>query len=52
MIKLDMKAVLIKFNEKNYKKRVASVSVLSLEEDNNHSYVLEENNSPSDTADS
>jgi len=40
-----VKRWLILYNEKNYKKRVASVPILSLEEDNNHSYVLEENNS-------
>ena len=38
----------ILYNEKNYKKRVNSVSVSTLEEDNEHSYVIEENNSPSD----
>jgi hypothetical protein len=43
-----VKRWLILYNEKNYKKRVNSVPIVSLEEDNNHSYVLEENNSPSD----
>jgi hypothetical protein len=43
-----VKRWLILYNEKNYKKRVAAVPVASLEEDNNHSYVIEENNSPSD----
>ena len=35
-------------NTKNYKKRVNSTPIASLEEDSNHSYVIEENNSPSD----
>jgi hypothetical protein len=43
-----VKRWLILYNEKNYKKRVNSVPVMSIEEDNNHSYVIEENNSPSD----
>jgi hypothetical protein len=43
-----VKRWLILYNEKNYKKRVAAVPVASLEEDNSHSYVIEENNSPSD----
>ena len=43
-----VKRWLILYNEKNYKKRVNSVSVSTLEEDNEHSYVIEENNSPSD----
>lgn len=43
-----VKRWLILYNEKNYKKRVNSISILSLEEDNNYSYSIEENNSPSD----
>jgi len=43
-----VKRWLILYNEKNYKKRVNSVPIMSLEEDNNHSYTIEENNSPSD----
>jgi hypothetical protein len=43
-----VKRWLILYNEKNYKKRVNSVPIISLEEDNNHSYTIEENNSPSD----
>ena len=43
-----VKRWLILYNEKNYKKRVAAVPIASLEEDNNHSYTIEENNSPSD----
>lgn len=43
-----VKRWLILHNNKNYKKRVASIPILSLEEDNNHSYVIEDNNSPSD----
>jgi hypothetical protein len=43
-----VKRWLILYNEKNYKKRVNSVSTSVLEEDNSHSYVIEENNSPSD----
>ena len=43
-----VKRWLILYNEKNYKKRVAAVPITSLEEDNNHSYTIEENNSPSD----
>jgi len=43
-----VKRWLILYNEKNYKKRVNSVSASVLEEDNDHSYVIEENNSPSD----
>jgi hypothetical protein len=39
---------LILYNENNYKKRVNSVPVSTIEEDNGHSYVIEENNSPSD----
>ena len=43
-----VKRWLILYNEKNYKKRVQSIPVSSLEEDNSHSYVIEDNNSPSD----
>jgi hypothetical protein len=43
-----VKRWLILYNEKNYKKRVNSVSASVLEEDDSHSYVIEENNSPSD----
>jgi hypothetical protein len=43
-----VKRWLILYNEKNYKKRVNSIPIMSLEEDNNHSYTIEENNSPSD----
>lgn len=43
-----VKRWLILYNEKNYKKKVNSIPILSLEEDNNHTYTIEENNSPSD----
>lgn len=43
-----VKRWLILYNDKNYKKRIQSISVATLEEDNNHSYVIEENNSLSD----
>ena len=43
-----VKRWLILYNENNYIKRVNSIPVETLEEDNNHSYVIEENNSPSD----
>jgi len=43
-----VKRWLILYNEKNYKKRVNSIPVTTLEEDSGHSYVIEENNSPSD----
>ncbi len=43
-----VKRWLILYNEKNYKKRVSSVPIMTLEEDSGHSYVIEENNSPSD----
>ena len=43
-----VKRWLILYNEKNYKKRVNSLPINILEEDNEHSYVIEENNSPSD----
>jgi hypothetical protein len=43
-----VKRWLILYNEKNYKKRVNSVPASVLEEDNGHTYVIEENNSPSD----
>jgi hypothetical protein len=43
-----VKRWLIAYNDKNYKKRVKSIPIATLEEDNDHSYVMEENNSPSD----
>jgi hypothetical protein len=43
-----VKRWLILYNDNNYKKRVNSVPVSIIEEDNGHSYVIEENNSPSD----
>jgi len=43
-----VKRWLIAYNDKNYKKRVSSIPIAALEEDNEHSYVMEENNSPSD----
>jgi DNA-directed RNA polymerase specialized sigma subunit len=43
-----VKRWLITYNDVNYKKRVNSSPVSVLEEDNSHSYVIEENNSPSD----
>jgi hypothetical protein len=43
-----VKRWLILYNEKNYKKRVNSVPASVLEEDNGYTYVIEENNSPSD----
>jgi hypothetical protein len=43
-----VKRWLILYNEKNYKKKVASIPVSILEEDNAYSYTIEENNSPSD----
>jgi hypothetical protein len=43
-----VKRWLILYNDKNYVKRVGSVPISTLEEDNTHSYVIEENNSPSD----
>jgi hypothetical protein len=43
-----VKRWLILYNDTNYKKRVNSVPVSIIEEDNGHSYVIEENNSPSD----
>lgn len=43
-----VKRWLILYNEKNYLKQVNSIPIISLEEDNNHSYVIEDNNSPSD----
>lgn len=41
-----VKRWLILYNDKNYKKKVASIPIELLEEDNDHSYVIEENNSP------
>ena len=43
-----VKRWLILYNEKNYLKQVNSIPIISLEEDNNHSYIIEDNNSPSD----
>jgi DNA-directed RNA polymerase specialized sigma subunit len=43
-----VKRWLILYNDKNYKKKVASIPVSVLEEDNTFSYTIEENNSPSD----
>jgi hypothetical protein len=43
-----VKRWLILYNEKNYKKQVNSISLLSLEEDHTNPYSVEENNSPSD----
>lgn len=43
-----VKRWLILYNEKNYKKKIASIPIISLEEETNHSYTIEENNSPSD----
>lgn len=43
-----VKRWLILYNETNYKKRVKSTPIISIEEDGTHSYVIEENNSPSD----
>ena len=43
-----VKRWLILYNDKNYKKKVSSIPVSVLEEDNSFSYTIEENNSPSD----
>jgi len=43
-----VKRWLILYNETNYKKRVNSSPVSSIEEDGTYSYTVEENNSPSD----
>jgi hypothetical protein len=43
-----VKRWLILYNDTNYKKRVKSTPIVSIEEDGTHSYVIEENNSPSD----
>jgi len=43
-----VKRWLILYNETNYKKRINSTPVSSIEEDNSFSYSIEENNSPSD----
>ena len=43
-----VKRWLILYNETNYKKRVNSTPVSTLEEDGEYSYTVEENNSPSD----
>ena len=39
-----VKRWLILYNETNYKKRVKSTPIATIEEDGNHSYVIEENN--------
>jgi len=43
-----VKRWLILYNENNYKKRVKSIPIENIQEDNKHSYIIEENNSPSD----
>jgi hypothetical protein len=43
-----VKRWLITYNDVNYKKRVNSTPVSTIEEDGSHSYTVEENNSPSD----
>ena len=43
-----VKRWLILYNEKNYKKKVASIPISVLDDDNSESYVMEEYNSPSD----
>jgi len=43
-----VKRWLILYNDKNYKKKVTSIPISALEEDNVFSYSIEENNSPSD----
>jgi hypothetical protein len=43
-----VKRWLILYNEKNYKKKVASVPITILNDDITESYTIEENNSPSD----
>ena len=43
-----VKRWLILYNENNYKKRVSSTPIETIEEDNSHSYTLEVTNSPSD----
>jgi hypothetical protein len=43
-----VKRWLILYNDKNYQKYINSVPIITLEEDSNHSYVIEDNNSPSD----
>jgi len=43
-----VKRWLILYNDKNYKKKISSIPVSVLEEDNSFSYTIEENNSPSD----
>jgi hypothetical protein len=42
-----VKRWLILYNETNYKKRVKSTPITTIEEDGNHSYVIEENNNMS-----
>jgi hypothetical protein len=43
-----VKRWLILYNQKNYSKKINSSPIEVLEEDNSHSYTIEENNSPSD----
>jgi len=43
-----VKRWLILYNDKNYKKKIVSIPASVLEEDNEFSYTIEENNSPSD----
>ena len=43
-----VKRWLILYNEKNYKKKITSIPVSILDDDNSESYVMEEYNSPSD----
>ena len=43
-----VKRWLILYNDKNYKKKVASTPILALEDDPTIGYTIEENNSPSD----
>jgi hypothetical protein len=43
-----VKRWLILYNQKNYSKKISSSPIEILEEDNSHSYTIEENNSPSD----
>ena len=43
-----VKRWLILYNEKNYKKKITSIPVSTLDDDNSESYVMEEHNSPSD----
>ena len=43
-----VKRWLILYNDKNYKKKINSSPIEILEEDNSHTYTIDENNSPSD----